>query len=75
MKLLLGTILTLLIIVLGWLSLGWIAIIVLPFGGLVALMSFSGVIVEWEKEQASQTPATQRRAQNHVAPQPARARC
>jgi ABC-type Na+ efflux pump permease subunit len=52
MKTTASIILVLLISALAWMSMGWVAILVLPVAALGALMAFAPVVVEWAECEA-----------------------
>ncbi|HSM55063.1 MAG TPA: hypothetical protein VK879_02820 [Candidatus Sulfomarinibacteraceae bacterium] len=60
MKALLAVAALVLVLIAAWISLGWLALLVLPVGSLALLMTITPALVAWEKEQpatASQKPS------------------
>lgn len=45
-----------LVLTAAWVSLGWLALLVLPVGLLALLMTVTPALVAWEKEQPATTP-------------------
>ncbi len=73
MKTIASIILILLISALAWMSMGWVAILVLPVAALGALMALAPVVVEWAECEA-QTDANDS-VQNEPAALRTRAAC
>lgn len=56
MKVVIGVTSLVLVVVAGWLTLGWLALLVLPVGLLSLLMTLAPALVEWESEQPATRP-------------------